>query len=402
MNSRTSRPRSPTSAITMTSAVGAARHHARAACTCRRRSRRRCRCAGRGRRGRAASIARTPSGKRLLDRLALERRRAARRRWALRAVDVERRQPSIGRPRPSSTRPSRPSPTATGAAGRWRRAVAGRDARHVAERHQQRARRRGSRPPRPAAARPRRVASIRQRSPTSASGPVDSTTRPITSATRPLDAVRVGQPEPLASTARGPARQSCASSPSRAARMRSSWAPASHRRRRPACARSRRRAARGGRRSARGPELPTAPGARPAPSSRCQVLGVPDDHQPVAHVRLAKRAAQHVGDALGLGVERGLEDLLRRLDGELDQRRLVLLEQPGAVSETRGRPIRRIAAGRRSRAGPAPCPPRTRPGSRRARRRRSARPARAPPRPARRPGAARRPEARSGPWPAAP
>ena len=50
MNSRTSRPRSPTRAITETCGVGAAGDHRQQAWTCRRRSRRRCRRAGRGRR----------------------------------------------------------------------------------------------------------------------------------------------------------------------------------------------------------------------------------------------------------------------------------------------------------------------------------------------------------------
>ena len=62
MNSRTSRPRSPTSAMTLTSARRCCGRSCRAASTCRRPSRRRCRGAGRGRTGGRASSARTPSG----------------------------------------------------------------------------------------------------------------------------------------------------------------------------------------------------------------------------------------------------------------------------------------------------------------------------------------------------
>ena len=108
-NSRTSRPRSPTRAITLTSA-SVPRAIIAAGWTCRRRSRRRCRCAGPGRTG-PGRRARARRGERLVDAGAAQRVRGCwpgrRRRRASRSGGP----PSSGRPSPSSTRPSSASPT---------------------------------------------------------------------------------------------------------------------------------------------------------------------------------------------------------------------------------------------------------------------------------------------------
>ena len=191
MNSRTSRPRSPTRQITLTDAVVERaimpssvdlptpepakmpsrwpRPHGTSASSARTprssRSSMRVRCSGDGGRpATARSDRRSSAGP-----------------------------PSIGRPRPSSTRPRSASPTRTrngSPVGSTRRA--GADAVHLAERHQQRAARRGSRPPRPGPAggcgRPRSCTS----SPTSARRPVASITSPIRLVTRPRVRCRVG------------------------------------------------------------------------------------------------------------------------------------------------------------------------------------------------------------------
>ena len=139
---------------TTTSAAVPRGDHRQQASTCRRRSRRRCRCAGRGRR---ASACRAP-GRRAaaagVDALALERPACVRSRPRRAAAGRARGPPSIGRPRPSSTRPSRSWPTGTAdACAEWRRrASPTRDAR-VSVPSGMQARRRGRRPRRPRPAR---------------------------------------------------------------------------------------------------------------------------------------------------------------------------------------------------------------------------------------------------------
>ena len=254
-----------------------------------------------------------------------------------------------------------------------------------------------------AGTRSRRSLPIRHSSPTSASGPVDSTTRPITSATRPM--VRYGSARPQAL---GVLRERRGSSvtvrPRRAGRpaSRSSWEPSVASTSPPRRAHDHAAALH----AAVADQLEALAACRPAPAARPRrprsASGRPGCRRPgsaVAHVRLAQRAAQHVGDALGLGGERRLQDLLGDLDGELDQRRLGLLEQPRRGSRRpRGRPTRRTQQVGDLALRPAPCPPRSRPRSPRSRALRGdrPRPARAPPRPARRPGAARWPGTRSG------
>ena len=113
MNSRTSRPRSPIRAMTLTSDCGCCGRSCRAASTCRRPSRRRCPCAGPCRRSAGRRCARTPV-ERLVDAAALRAGAAARRSsGSARAAASSGPLPSIGRPRPSMTRPSSSAPTGT-------------------------------------------------------------------------------------------------------------------------------------------------------------------------------------------------------------------------------------------------------------------------------------------------
>ena len=337
----------------------------RAASTCRRRSRRRCRGAGRDRTGRArrargrraagAGRSACAAAARAASRRAGGAPRSGRRRRAAR----RRRSGCRGRPARGPARRRRPAPAArgpaptTGSPGRM--PVSSPSGISIV--------RPSRKPTTSAITRSRRSLPIRHSSPTSASGPVDSTTEPDHLGDAAHRAVRVGAAAGARRTARATWRsgQSSRVLAEHGCPEPSSWEPIV--------------------------ASTSPPGVRTITPPRCdapvadqlEVLERPDLRLRARPRRprsapgrrgCRRRSARSRTKALrsaprstsvtrsGFGVERRpARSSPRRLDREAHHRRLGLREQPRAgVRRPRARRSRRTAAGRRSRARPAPVP----------------------------------------------